>query len=73
MLVLQQLMLKVELNNILKKHQKTYALHMKNWFKGEYKISILVYDEPIEILQIIEDNISNNLKPAFGKMGGNNK
>jgi len=40
---------------------------------GEYKITILVYDEPIEILQIIEDNISYNLKPAFGKMGGNNK
>ena len=53
--------------------KKTYALHFKYWFKGEYKITILVYDEPIEILQIIEDNIAYNLKPAFGKMGGNNK
>lgn len=53
--------------------KKTYALHMKHWFKGKYKINILVYNEPIEIIQIIEDNISNNLKPAFGKMGGNNK
>lgn len=52
---------------------KTYVLHMKHWFVGEYKITILVYNEPIEVLQIIEDNISNNLKPAFGKMGGNNK
>ncbi len=52
---------------------KTYALHMKHWFVGKYKITILVYNEPIEVLQIIEDNISYNLKPAFGKMGGNNK
>lgn len=64
--------------NRIKQHieeapKKTYALHMKHWFKGDYKITILVYNEPIEILQIIEDNISNNLKPAFGKMGGNNK
>ena len=54
-------------------HKDTFALHMKHWFKGKYKITILVYNEPIEILQIIEDNISNSLKPAFGKMGGNNK
>lgn len=54
-------------------HKSTYALHLKYWFMGEYKITIFVYDEPIEILQIIEDNISYNLKPAFGKMGGNNK
>jgi len=52
---------------------RTYALHFKHWFKGKYKITILVYDEPNEVLQIIEDNIANNLKPAFGKMGGNNK
>lgn len=52
---------------------KTYALRLKNWFKGKYKITVLVYDEPIEVLQIIEDALAFELKPAFGKKGGNNK
>lgn len=46
---------------------------MSHWFKGRYKITIKVYDEELGVLQIIEDNISHNLKPAFGKLGGNNK
>ncbi len=53
--------------------QSVYALHMKNWFKGEYKITVMVYDEPREIIQIIEDNLSDRLKPAFGKQGPNTK
>jgi hypothetical protein len=51
----------------------TYALHLSHWFKGKYKITIRVYDEPIEVLQIIEDALSHDLSPAFGKRGGNNK
>ena len=53
----------------------TYALHLSHWFKGEYKITIKVYHEllDIEVLQIIEDALSHDLKPAFGKQGGNNK
>lgn len=51
----------------------TYALHLKQWFKGEYRIRVKVYDEPKEVLQIIEDSISYDLAPAFGKQGGNNK
>ncbi len=51
----------------------TYALQLRYWFKGECEITILFYNEEKEVIQIIEDNISNNLKPAFGKMGGNNK
>jgi len=60
--------------NRLKQHLEegskgTYALHMNNWFKGRYKFEILEFDVGIEILQIIEDSISFNLKPAFGKQG----
>jgi len=53
--------------------KSTYSLQLKHWFKGKYKITIQVYEEPIQILQIIEDNLSHQLKPAFGKQGGNNK
>jgi Uri superfamily endonuclease len=52
---------------------KTYALHLKHWFEGEYKITVKVYDEPINVLQILEDALSYELQPAFGKRGGNNK
>lgn len=52
---------------------KTYALHLGHWFEGKHKITIKVFDEPIEVLQIIEDSISHALSPAFGKRGGNNK
>jgi hypothetical protein len=51
----------------------TYALHLKHWFKGKTKITIHVYQESSEVLQIIEDAISHQLSPAFGKRGGNNK
>ena len=51
----------------------TYALHLSEWFKGEYRITILVYEEPIEVIQIIEDALSHKHNPAFGKRGGNNK
>lgn len=51
----------------------TSALHLNQWFKGQYKITIKVYDVPNEVLQIIEDSLAYDLKPAFGKKGGNNK
>lgn len=51
----------------------TYALNLRHWFSGKYKITIEVYNEPIEVLQIIEDNLAQELSPAFGKRGGNNK
>ena len=51
----------------------TYSLHLKHWYRGKYKVSIKVYSEPIEVLQIIEDDLSDKLQPAFGKKGGNNK
>jgi len=53
--------------------EKTYALHLRHWFKGEYRITIKIYDVENEVLQIIEDDLSDRLKPAFGKQGGNNK
>jgi hypothetical protein len=51
----------------------TYALHLKHWFEGKHKITVKVFDEPIEVIQIIEDALSHDLSPAFGKSGGNNK
>ena len=51
----------------------TYALHMSHWFKGKIISKIMEYDVELSVLQIIEDSISYNLKPAFGKQGGNNK
>lgn len=52
---------------------KTYSLHMSQWFDGDYEVRILEYEVPIEILQLIEDAISYDLNPAFGKKFGNNK
>jgi len=51
----------------------TYALHLEHWFQGTHKIMVKQYDVPKEVLQIIEDDLSFSLKPAFGKQGGNNK
>jgi len=54
-------------------HKETYSLHLKYWFNGDYKITIKQYSETARVLQIIEDSLSDQLKPAFGKQGGNNK
>ena len=51
---------------------KTYALQLDHWFMGQYKITIKEYEEASEV-QIIEDALSDILKPAFGKKGSNNK
>lgn len=54
-------------------NKDTYALHLNKWFSGSYEIIINEYDVSKEVLQIIEDGISFDLRPAFGKRGGNNK
>jgi hypothetical protein len=54
-------------------HGKTYALHLKDWFKGQVKITIKEYDVSDSVLQLIEDAIAFDLKPAFGKRGSNSK
>ena len=54
-------------------HKATYALHLRHWFRGKYKITVTQYDVPDEVLQILEDDLSDRMKPAFGKRGGNNK
>jgi hypothetical protein len=53
--------------------KSTYALHLSHWFTGEYKITVTQYDVPNEVLQILEDDMADRLKPAFGKRGGNNR
>ena len=54
-------------------NKNTYALHLKYWFKGDWKITVREYNVSKDVLQIIEDDLSDKLKPAFGKQGGNNK
>jgi hypothetical protein len=54
-------------------HEKTFALHLSHWYSGSYKIIVKQYDVPNDVLQIIEDDMSDRLKPAFGKKGSNNK
>ncbi len=56
----------------LTKVRRTYALHIDQWFGGEYEIEVLKYCISQRALQILEDAISFELRPAFGKMGGNN-
>lgn len=54
-------------------NKATYAIHLKHWFRANYRITVKQYSETKEVLQIIEDDLSDKLKPAFGKHGGNNK
>jgi len=66
------------IKNRIKQHigsgaKQTYSLHLSEWFHNDYKITIKEYDCSREIIQIIEDELSDRLKPAFGKQGGNNK
>ena len=51
----------------------TYSLHLKHWFKGEYCITYKEFDVSKQVLQIIEDDLSYELSPAFGKLGGNSR
>ncbi|XXQ67877.1 GIY-YIG nuclease family protein [Neisseriaceae bacterium B1] len=64
--------LKQHLNTTSK---STYALHMNRWFTGNIKIKVIKFDSIVtpDILQIIEDSYAYELKPMFGKTGGNNK
>lgn len=54
---------------------RTYALHLSEWFQGSISLTVWQYDLNIsrDILQLIEDNLSFELKPRFGKMGANNR
>lgn len=54
-------------------HKGTYALHLNQWFQGQFKITIQQYEVENQVLQLIEDDLSDQLKPAFGKSGANNK
>jgi hypothetical protein len=53
--------------------RSTYALHLSHWFNGYYKITVTQYDVTNEVLQILEDDLSDRMAPAFGKRGGNNR
>lgn len=51
----------------------TYALQLEHWFRGTWKITVRQYDVSAQVLQILEDDLADRLRPAFGKRGGNNK
>lgn len=53
---------------------KTHALHLDQFSNAQVKIRFYIYPtlEPL-ILQLIEDDLSDLLQPAFGKQGANNK
>lgn len=51
----------------------SYALRLNDWFKGRYKITVLEYYTTPREIQKIENKMWEDLKPAFGKKGGNNK
>lgn len=54
---------------------RTYALHLSEWFQGSISLTVWQYDLKIsrDVLQLIEDNLSFESKPSFGKMGANNR
>jgi len=55
-------------------HKSTYALHLSHWTEGRrIEIKVSEYNVSRTVLQLIEDAKSSMLKPAFGKLGGNNK
>ena len=50
----------------------TYALQLRHWFRGKLTITIRDYDRlDARVIQLLEDDLSHLLKPAFGKRGGN--
>jgi len=64
--------------NRIQQHQGTgyhgtYALHMSHWFVGQCQITVKEYDCDRDVIQIVEDDLSDALQPAFGKRGGNEK
>jgi hypothetical protein len=48
-------------------NKATSALHLSHWFNGKYKVTVKQYDVEHEVLQIIEDDLSDLLRPAFVK------
>lgn len=67
-----------KLKNRLEQHTRhcnkhTHALRLYEWFTGRYEIEIQLYEVSKDVLQLIEDNLADQLKPAFGKRGSNNK
>ncbi|GAB3887840.1 hypothetical protein [Spirosoma agri] len=71
---------KTKLGNRFKQHfgwgnDQTYALHLAKWISNDDLIFTFSYVE-IEndlLVQYLEDQMHKELKPMFGKPGGNNK
>lgn len=57
----------------LSEAKSTYALHLRHWLKGSLEIAVINYAVDADVLQVIEDGYALELRPAFGKRGGNNR
>ena len=56
------------------KEGSTYALRLRLWWpSGKGKVYLRRYKVGIDVLQLIEDGFSEQLKPVFGKLGGNGR
>ena len=54
--------------------KSTYALNLDSWFiEQPYRITIYEYAVRPQVLQLIEDALAHDLKPAFGKRGPNSQ
>lgn len=55
-------------------YQRTSAMHLNSWadcLAGSFQITVLPYDHiPSDLLQILEDQLSDEMKPILGKKGG---
>lgn len=61
------------LQHLTSKNLDTYALHLSEWFQGQVSVTIKEYDVSREVLQLLEDQLAEELQPAFGKRGTNNR
>lgn len=52
----------------------TYSLHMNHWFGGKIDVEVFEFKGiDRELLQLIEDALSDSLSPMFGKRGSNSR
>lgn len=64
--------------HLLEGPKSTYALHMKTWrqeYLSNVEVEVRYYEKDLSrnVLQILEDGLSYELNPIFGKSGSNGK
>lgn len=63
------------LQHFTEQYPSTYGLHLNQWYQGQVVVRCAVYADEVlpAVLQLLEDDLSHQLNPAFGKKGANNK